>query len=116
MAPAPPSRSESGLDPLLDQRPLELSEGAENVVWKLDRLGRSLPHLLATVTDLKRRGIRLLASRTAPNPRREHFGGNVDAQQLRAIGNRPSGFQERPRRVIGNEPSGFQERPALPSS
>lgn len=27
------------------------------VVWKLDRLGRSLPHLLAIITDLKERGV-----------------------------------------------------------
>ncbi len=27
------------------------------VVWKLDRLGRSLPHLLTIVTDLKKRGV-----------------------------------------------------------
>ncbi len=27
------------------------------MVWKLDRLGRSLPHLLAIVTDLKNRGV-----------------------------------------------------------
>lgn len=35
MAPAPPRRSEPGLDPLLDQRPLEPGEGAENVEQEL---------------------------------------------------------------------------------
>jgi DNA invertase Pin-like site-specific DNA recombinase len=27
------------------------------VVWRLDRLGRSLPHLIATMTDLEERGV-----------------------------------------------------------
>lgn len=34
-----------------------LKAGDTLVVWKLDRLGRSLPHLLAIVTDLKARGV-----------------------------------------------------------
>jgi DNA invertase Pin-like site-specific DNA recombinase len=34
-----------------------LNAGDTLIVWKLDRLGRSLPHLLAIVTDLKTRGI-----------------------------------------------------------
>ena len=34
-----------------------LKAGDMLVVWKLDRLGRSLPHLLGIVTDLKARGV-----------------------------------------------------------
>ena len=42
-----------GLNACLDY----LTAGDTLVVWKLDRLGRSLPHLLSIVTDLKARGV-----------------------------------------------------------
>lgn len=34
-----------------------LRVGDTLVVWRLDRLGRSLPHLIQTLTDLATRGI-----------------------------------------------------------
>ncbi len=36
-----------------------LSEGDTLVVWRLDRLGRSMMHLVSIITDLKKRGIHL---------------------------------------------------------
>jgi DNA invertase Pin-like site-specific DNA recombinase len=39
-------------------RALEQARAGDTiVVWRLDRLGRSLPHLIETVTDLERRGV-----------------------------------------------------------
>ena len=43
----------SGLDKALDQ----LRKGDILVIWKLDRLGRSLSHLLSIIEDLKQKGV-----------------------------------------------------------
>ncbi len=49
--------SRPALDALLDQaRP-----GDAVVVWRLDRLGRSLRHLIETVSELQRRGVAFLS-------------------------------------------------------
>ncbi|MBU0992111.1 MAG: recombinase family protein [Proteobacteria bacterium] len=36
-----------------------LEKGDTLVVWRLDRLGRSMPHLISVITELKERGIHL---------------------------------------------------------
>lgn len=43
--------------PQLDKALDYLRAGDTLVVWRLDRLGRSLPHLIATVTALEARGV-----------------------------------------------------------
>jgi DNA invertase Pin-like site-specific DNA recombinase len=43
----------SGLEEALNY----VRKGDTLVVWRLDRLGRSLPHLITTMTDLEQRGI-----------------------------------------------------------
>lgn len=45
--------------PGLDQALAELDDGDTLVVWRLDRLGRSLPHLVATIDNLTKRGVNL---------------------------------------------------------
>jgi DNA invertase Pin-like site-specific DNA recombinase len=43
--------------PVLQEALAYARAGDTLVVWRLDRLGRSLPHLIETVTDLRTRGI-----------------------------------------------------------
>ncbi len=43
--------------PGLDAALAKLRHGYTLVVWKLDRLGRSLPHLIALLEELKERGV-----------------------------------------------------------
>src|SRR5262245_214993 len=43
--------------PRLDRAMPDLRAGDQLVVWKLDRLGRSLRNLIKTVTDLRDRGV-----------------------------------------------------------
>ncbi len=45
--------------PDLDRCLAELRKGDTLVIWRLDRLGRSLPHLLEVVADLDARGVHL---------------------------------------------------------
>lgn len=53
--------------PGLEQCLAQLKVGDDLVVWKLDRLGRSLPHLIEVVNDLDRRRIGLVSLSEAIN-------------------------------------------------
>jgi DNA invertase Pin-like site-specific DNA recombinase len=57
------------------QRALDyVREGDVLVVWKLDRLGRSLPHLIETVAALQRRGVASTRSLRQSTPPRQAAG------------------------------------------
>lgn len=51
------SKSRPGLDKALEY----LKEGDTLVVWKLDRLGRSLTHLISIITELKSKNISFIS-------------------------------------------------------
>ncbi len=46
----------------------QLRVGDTLVVWRLDRLGRSLPHLIATIGDLEARGVGFKSVRSISTP------------------------------------------------
>ncbi len=49
--------------PALNQLLKQLKKGDSVVVWKLDRLGRSLRHLIDLVTDFKEKGVKFVSLR-----------------------------------------------------
>lgn len=69
--------------PGLEQALKHLRKGDVLVVWKLDRLGRSLPHLIEVVTDLKDRGIGFLSLQEQINT--THSGGRFYLHILAAL-------------------------------
>ena len=48
----------------------KLEHGDTLIVWKLDRLGRSLRDLITMLDDLKQRGVKFRSSRRQSTPRR----------------------------------------------
>ena len=70
-----------GNRPGLDACVKALEAGDTLVVWRLDRLGRSMPHLVALVEELLGKGIgfRSLSRR---RHRHDHGVGRVDVQYL----------------------------------
>ena len=67
-----------------------LRPGDTLVVWRLDRLGRSLPHLIETVAELEARGVAFKSLTEAINTTTP--GRQADISHLR----RPSGIRAQP--------------------
>ena len=72
--------------PGLDSCVRALRTGDVLVVWKLDRLGRTLAHLVNTVQDLSARGVGLRVRTGQGGADRHHPGGRAPRRQdLRAV-------------------------------
>ncbi len=56
--------------PGLDEAISYLRAGDSLVVWRLDRLGRSLKHLIETITDLSNRNIGFMSTQERSTPPR----------------------------------------------
>ncbi len=73
--------------PGLDAALKALREGDTLLVWKLDRLGRNLRHLVNTVHDLTSRGDRLQSrNRTRSINRHDDPGWQIGVRNLRGTG------------------------------
>ena len=70
--------------PALDELLGQLRAGDTVVVWRLDRLGRSLRHLIDVMSDLDRRGVALASLRESIDTSTP--GGKLDLPRLRGVG------------------------------
>ena len=68
----------------LDEAMSHLREGDTLVVWRLDRLGRSLKHLIETITSLNNREHRLQIDHRGN--RHHHLRRKADLPHLRGAG------------------------------
>ena len=85
--------------PGLDSCLRALRKGDVLVVWKLDRLGRNLAHLVNTVQDLSARGLGLRGARRPGRADRHHHRGRpTRVRHLRGAGRVRAGADPRTHR------------------